>query len=86
MPVQEYCLIGKAFQVPKAFRDTLRNIYLSAHAEALVALAVQRNPQDLDYLLQVAKDDTKLGQHGIVRGGALKGKAEAILSSIYQRS
>ncbi|RCI02732.1 hypothetical protein CU098_010214 [Rhizopus stolonifer] len=43
-----------------------------AHANALISLGRQRNPEDLEYLLQVAKDDAKLGQHGFVRGGALK--------------
>ncbi|KAG0168668.1 hypothetical protein DFQ28_000363 [Apophysomyces sp. BC1034] len=43
-----------------------------AHAAALVALAVQRQAKDLQYLLEVAQDERKIGQHAIVRGGALK--------------
>jgi aminopeptidase N len=35
-------------------------------------LAKQRNPDDLDYLLATAKDDSKIGQHALVRAGALK--------------
>lgn len=45
-----------------------------AHAAALVALGFQRKQEDLKYLLEVAKDDSKLGQYGFVRSGALKGK------------
>ncbi|KAG2196317.1 hypothetical protein INT47_009312 [Mucor saturninus] len=43
-----------------------------AHAAALASLGSQRNNDDLKYLLQVANDDTKIGQHGLIRGGALK--------------
>ncbi|KAI8146509.1 peptidase family M1-domain-containing protein [Fennellomyces sp. T-0311] len=63
--------------------DCLRNAILDllsravelpyrAHAAALVSLAAQRNNADIEYLLQVAKDDKKIGQHAIIRGGALK--------------
>ncbi|RUS28508.1 hypothetical protein BC938DRAFT_481803 [Jimgerdemannia flammicorona] len=44
---------------------------LPAHGSALAVLGAQKNPDDLSYLLQVAKDDTKIGQHGIVRSSAL---------------
>ncbi|KAF7727730.1 hypothetical protein EC973_007189 [Apophysomyces ossiformis] len=50
-----------------------------AHAAALIALAIQREPKDLPYLLEAAQDENKIGQHGIVRGGALKALG-------YQRS
>ncbi|KAI8879234.1 hypothetical protein K501DRAFT_257181 [Backusella circina FSU 941] len=43
-----------------------------AQARALVSLAKQRNPDDIDYLLETAKDDSKVGQHALVRAGALK--------------
>ncbi|KAI9494934.1 peptidase family M1-domain-containing protein [Zychaea mexicana] len=63
--------------------DTLREAILDvlsradqlpyrAHAAALVALAVQQNDADLQYLLRVAQDDAKIGQHGLIRAGALK--------------
>ncbi|OBZ84302.1 Glutamyl aminopeptidase [Choanephora cucurbitarum] len=48
------------------------NLPYRAHCNALISLGSQRNPEDLEYLLQVAKDDSKLGQHGIIRSGALK--------------
>lgn len=51
---------------------TWRFLY-SAHAAALVALAAQRNKEDLDFLFKTAKDDKLIGQHGMVRAGALKG-------------
>ena len=44
-----------------------------AHAAALISLGSQRNKDDLEYLLQVAQDENKVGQHGIIRSGALKG-------------
>ncbi|KAI7881545.1 hypothetical protein K492DRAFT_230251 [Lichtheimia hyalospora FSU 10163] len=43
-----------------------------AHAALLVVLAVQHRDEDLEYLLKVAKDDSKVGQHGLIRAGALK--------------
>ncbi|KAJ8654161.1 hypothetical protein O0I10_010237 [Lichtheimia ornata] len=43
-----------------------------AHAALLVVLAEQHRDEDLEYLLKVAKDDSKIGQHGLIRGGALK--------------
>ncbi|KAI8968861.1 hypothetical protein BDF20DRAFT_891837 [Mycotypha africana] len=43
-----------------------------AHAYALIALGCQQNADDLPFLLEVAKDENKVGQHGIIRGGALK--------------
>lgn len=49
-------------------------IHFSAHAALLVVLAEQHRDEDLEYLLKVAKDDSKIGQHGLVRGGALKGR------------
>lgn len=62
--------------------DTLRDALLRllkreslpyrAHAAALTSLGSQRNEEDLEYLLQVAHDDTKIGQHGLIRAGALK--------------
>jgi hypothetical protein len=36
-------------------------------------LGYQHNEQDLPYLLEVAKDETKVGQFGLIRAGALKG-------------
>lgn len=45
-----------------------------AEGSVLTVLGAQRNPEDLQYLLQVAKDDKKIGQHAIVRAGALRGK------------
>jgi aminopeptidase N len=48
------------------------NLPYRAHANALLSLGSQRNEEDLQYLLEVAQDDSKIGQHGIVRGGALK--------------
>jgi aminopeptidase N len=51
-----------------------KNLPYRAHAAALISLGSQRNKDDLEYLLQVAQDDTKIGQHGLIRGGALKGK------------
>lgn len=44
-----------------------------AHAAGLTSLGSQRNNDDLKYLLQVANDGNKIGQHGLIRGGALKG-------------
>src|SRR3954470_15531751 len=38
-----------------------------ANAEALVALGVQRNRDDIPYLLQVARDDNKIGLHASIR-------------------
>lgn len=46
----------------------------SAHAALLVLLAEQHRDEDLEYLLKVAKDDSKIGQHALIRGGALKGR------------
>lgn len=43
-----------------------------AHAALLVLLAEQHRDEDLIYLLKVAKDDSKIGQHALIRGGALK--------------
>ncbi|KAI8591723.1 hypothetical protein BDZ88DRAFT_450044 [Geranomyces variabilis] len=43
-----------------------------AHNAALQALGVQRNKDDLKFLLSVAQDSTKIGQHAIVRSGALR--------------
>ncbi|KAI8375207.1 peptidase family M1-domain-containing protein [Blakeslea trispora] len=68
--------------VAKAVDDRIRasllrllkreNLPYRAHANALISLGSQRNQEDLEYLLQVAKDDSKLGQHGTIRAGALK--------------
>ncbi|KAG2221559.1 hypothetical protein INT45_002573 [Circinella minor] len=63
--------------------DILRNAILEvlsradqlpyrAHGAALVALAVQQKKEDLEYLLNVAKDNKKIGQYGVIRGSALK--------------
>lgn len=73
-PIASLCTI-----VDDGLRQTLirllerDNLPYRAHAAALTSLGSQRNKDDLEYLLQVAKDDTKIGQHGIIRGGALKG-------------
>jgi aminopeptidase N len=65
--------------------DRLRSILLElcespelpyrSHAAVLVSLGAQRNPDDLQFLLSVAQNDELVGQHGIIRGGALKGKS-----------
>lgn len=72
-PIASLCTI-----VDDGLRQTLirllerDNLPYRAHAAALTSLGSQRNKDDLEYLLQAAKDDTKIGQHGIIRGGALK--------------
>ncbi|KAL0080326.1 peptidase family M1-domain-containing protein [Phycomyces blakesleeanus] len=43
-----------------------------AHASALLVLAIQHNPEDISLLLDVAQDQTKIGQYSLVRGGALE--------------
>ncbi|KAL1917439.1 uncharacterized protein VTP21DRAFT_3832 [Calcarisporiella thermophila] len=43
-----------------------------AHAATLQSLAVQQNPEDLKIILDVAKDDGLIGQHGLIRAGALR--------------
>ncbi|KAJ3033276.1 hypothetical protein HDV00_006539 [Rhizophlyctis rosea] len=43
-----------------------------AHAAALENLGLQRNPNDVSYLLAAAKDSTRIGLHAIVRSGALR--------------
>ncbi|KAI9140970.1 peptidase family M1-domain-containing protein [Paraphysoderma sedebokerense] len=42
-----------------------------ARANLLKALGYQRHPDDLEFLLSVAQDPSKMGQHAIVRSGAL---------------
>ncbi|CAO3692350.1 unnamed protein product [Rhizopus microsporus] len=65
----------------KAQDDRLRQALISflqrenlpyiAHGSALTSLGSQRNKDDLSYLIQVAQDDSKIGQHALVRSGAL---------------
>ncbi|KAJ3156251.1 hypothetical protein HDU86_004015 [Geranomyces michiganensis] len=43
-----------------------------AHNAALQALGMQRNKEDLKFLMSVAQDPAKIGQHAIVRSGALR--------------
>ncbi|RCH95179.1 hypothetical protein CU098_000313, partial [Rhizopus stolonifer] len=77
-PLALFLIVGAANIVDDQLRNSLlqllkrENLPYRAHAAALISLAQQKNPEDLKYLLQVAKDDSKLGQHGIIRGGALK--------------
>ncbi len=51
------------------------NIHYKAMAAALENIGEQNNPEDLDLLLAIAKDDSKIGQHAIIRGGVLQGLA-----------
>ncbi|KAJ3020342.1 hypothetical protein HKX48_000955 [Thoreauomyces humboldtii] len=43
-----------------------------AHAAALESLAAQCDPADDNFLLEAAQDSSKIGQHAIVRSGALR--------------
>ncbi|KAJ3062333.1 hypothetical protein HK102_008803, partial [Quaeritorhiza haematococci] len=43
----------------------------TARCKALESLGRQRHPDDIPYLLSVARDDSQQGQHGIIRRGAL---------------
>ncbi|KAI9321445.1 peptidase family M1-domain-containing protein [Dichotomocladium elegans] len=43
-----------------------------AHVGFLMIVAAQHKAEDLELLLNTAKDENKYGQHGILRGGALK--------------
>ena len=47
-------------------------IGFSAHAAALESLAAQQEPEDLPHLLKLAQDPKRVGQHGIVRAGAIR--------------
>ncbi|KAJ3396590.1 hypothetical protein HDU92_002538 [Lobulomyces angularis] len=46
-----------------------------ATAAALENLGKQNCPADLEYLINFANDDTKIGQHGILRSGVFEGLA-----------
>ncbi|KAJ2964794.1 hypothetical protein NQZ79_g301 [Umbelopsis isabellina] len=64
-------------QIRQAALNVLKREKLPYRAEnsVLTVLGAQRNPEDLQYLLEVAKDDKKIGQHAIVRSGALRALA-----------
>ncbi|KAI8895389.1 hypothetical protein BC833DRAFT_529515 [Globomyces pollinis-pini] len=44
-----------------------------ARYSALAGLGIQRHPEDVDYLMSVAKDNQQLGQYGFIRRGAFLG-------------
>lgn len=51
------------------------NVHYKAMAAALENIGEQNNPEDLGLLLSIAHDDSKIGQHAIIRGGVLQGLA-----------
>lgn len=43
-----------------------------SHAAALENLALQRQAEDIPFLISVAKNPNKMGQHGLIRSGAIR--------------
>ncbi|KAM3581482.1 hypothetical protein VKS41_006309 [Umbelopsis sp. WA50703] len=77
-PLAIAAIAGKCRITDKRIREAALNVLkreklpYEAENTVLCILGAQRNAEDLQYLLQVAKDDNKIGQHGIVRSGALR--------------
>ncbi|CAO3681152.1 unnamed protein product [Umbelopsis ramanniana] len=77
-PNAMYSVFDNCFIADKNIREAAlkvlkrNNLPYRAHASALAVLGYQHNEQDLPYLLEVAKDETKIGQFGLIRAGALK--------------
>ncbi|KAL2917678.1 hypothetical protein HK105_202551 [Polyrhizophydium stewartii] len=61
--------------VRKALRTFVErpNVPYRSRGKALENLGLQRNADDLAYLMSVATDPNQLGMHGHTRGGALRG-------------